>query len=647
MRRNDRNKKMYFRHFLIYLAIILVIIGGTYLLYFSPHEIKAGILLDRKDTGNKIALKLGYGNNIKWIKINKNVELEDSVAYNVKLLGLRLKSITPCSVYTGQVFKKDSKTIQLESGEVLKLKENVHHYKIVNEELIPISSNSVISGASDYKFIGDDKGNVQVVLVNPINIDLIRVGISNRDFSSLKHTELIFTTKKEEREKKFRGKGITILYDNKEYKTKTNDQVRIQYVNNEIKISLVGSDSSPESDFLIGTSKNKIKLLPINKEKPISIPTLIRGKESNNYTPMYYGEFEIFIEDDALKLINSVPLESYLKTVVPSEIPANGGIIGYKVQAIAARTYVLSDMLSGRFTHLGFHVDDTTLTQVYNSQKEQTLCNQAIEETKGMVMTYKGKIIDAKYYSTSPGVGAPYNEIYYSGYQHDVENPKPYLTFMNFTNTNIDDLSDEDKAEEFFKNWTINSYDSNFSLFRWKVTLDGKQLIKNINENIYKCYVKSPDSFKKEWHFKIFTKTKITEAGIGKIKDLFINKRGKAGNILEMTIVTEDSTYRVHGEYNIKKLLTLPEFTLTPLYGKDSKDYKALPSPFFIIEKKLTSTSIKEITLYGGGFGHGVGMSQNGVIGLVRLDKDYTEILNTFYKNVRIINYKDAIKTFY
>jgi SpoIID/LytB domain protein len=302
-------------------------------------------------------------------------------------------------------------------------------------------------------------------------------------------------------------------------------------------------------------------------------------------------------------------------------------------------------MLAGRFTSLGFHVDDTTMSQVYNSLPSVELCDQAIDETKGLVMTYEGKIIDAKYYSTSPGVGAPYNQIYYDDNGYKGENPEPYLSFKDYTGTGVDDLSDETKASEFFKNWTIESNDSNSPYFRWKIAIDFKLLKETINSNIYDRYTKSPSSFKKKWYLGIYRSTVIPEEGIGNIQDLFISKRGIAGNIIEMTIIADSGTYRVQKEQNIKKLLTPAEFTITPIYGKDIKNFKAFPSPFFIIDKQLQKSNIESVTIYGGGFGHGVGMSQYGVIGLSREGKDYKEILNIFYKGIRFKNYEDVIKT--
>lgn len=633
MRRNRRRKIRYIKYFFIYLALLTIFAGTIYFLFFIPREIKYGVVLDRKESSDSISIKLGYGKNIKWVKVKKSLQLPESPAYDVSMKGSRIQTITPCSVYSGRVFTKDDNTVVFEDGKILKLKSGLSYVKIENEALKVLPSSSVLTGASDYKFIGDKDGNISLVIVNSIDIDSVRVGISNYDFSTLEHSILTFSS----------SRGIKFNFNSKEYKTKRNEQLRIEYKNNSIILSIYTINKKENTlKESLGQTKDKVYVYPVSDEYPMIVSSLTR---TNGYVPQYFGSFEVFIRDNSLRAVNSIDLEQYLRYVVPGEMLSSGGLEGYKAQAVAARTYVLSDMLSGRFTSLGFHVDDTTLSQVYNSLPSVELCNQAIEETKGQVMTYGGKIIDAKYYSTSPGVGAPFNEIYYEGNGYKKQNPKPYLSFRDYTGTGINDLSDETKASEFFKNWTMDSYDSNSPYFRWKITIDGKLLEKTINSNIYDRYTKSPDSFKKKWYLGIYKKTVIPKEGIGSIQDLYISRRGTSGNIIEMTIVADSGTYRVLKEQNIKKLITPEEFTITPIYGKDIKNFKAFPSPFFTIDRQLQNTGIKSITIYGGGFGHGVGMSQYGVIGLSRGGKGYLEMLNIFYENVNIRNYEDLIKT--
>jgi SpoIID/LytB domain protein len=642
-----KKKKKYIRYFFIYLIVLSLISALTYFLFFNPTQINSGIVLDKKESSNSISLKLGYKKNIKWVKVSKKISLPDSLAYNVTMKGFRLKSITPCEVYTGRVFSRDDKNVVFQDGKTLKLNKDVTFVKKEGESLTLLAPNSVISGGSDYKFIGDDSGNISTILVGSIDVNAIRVGISNRDFTTLDHQQIGL----------YSSMGLSVKFNNTEYKTKKSrsqwpvkihEELVLENKNGTtvlsvytLSINIYTGEAIPVFKAKIGETKDKIYITPGSEDSPIYAYTL---KRTNGYVPSYYGTFEVFMKDSALRMINEVDIEKYLKYVVPSEMLSSGGLEGYKVQAIAARTYVLSDMLSGRFTASGFHVDDTVMTQAYNAQAPNDICDRAIEESRGMVLAYNNKIIDAKYYSTSAGVGAPFNQIYYSKDEYNGDNPEPYLGFMDFTGTGVKDLSDEARAAEFFKDWTVNSYDSNSPYFRWKISIDAKDLIKTINSTIYDRYTNSPDSFKKKWYLGIYRKTAIPKEGIGNIQDLFISKRGTAGNIMELTLVSDTGTYRVEKEINIKKLLTPPEFIMTPLYGKDTKSFKKLPSPFFVIESQLQKGKLKGIIIYGGGYGHGVGMSQYGVIGLAKAGRSYNEILNIFYKDIKITDYEDILK---
>lgn len=113
-----------------------------------------------------------------------------------------------------------------------------------------------------------------------------------------------------------------------------------------------------------------------------------------------------------LKVINSIDIEKYLMQVIPSEMPISFGLEALKVQAVAARTYALREVLNARYKNLGFHIKDTIESQVYNNQVESPIANKAIRETKNEIMAYNNKPIDAKYFSTSSGFTSFANDIW-------------------------------------------------------------------------------------------------------------------------------------------------------------------------------------------------------------------------------------------
>jgi stage II sporulation protein D len=604
-------------------------------LFRNPTYISCGILLDKRVNSNSIDVKLGYDDKIKWIKVSKKMGLPDGIAYNVKMRGIIVTSITPLRIYTGKVLARNAKTLVLDTN-TLTFDKKVYYYKIINHTLIQLSSNSVIVGSSESKFIENTK-NIAAVLVSPPNIENIRVGISNSDFSSLNHYSLLMHSLK----------GLIIKYnDGSSFKIK-NDYLKITYKDGFMELSTYTKTNSIISFKSALTSTNKRFHIYSASDNPILVDSLIRVGAGYEYIPKYYGDFELSIRDASMKLINEVNIEDYLRYVVPSEMLSSGGEEGYKVQAVAARTYVLSDMLSGRFAKYGFHVDDTTLSQVYNALPSNVFCDNAIIATAGEVMTYDNKIIDAKYYSTSCGVGAPFNQVWYDGSTPGSTNPEPYLTFNNYSGETVTDLSKDFDASNFLKDWTMVSNDSNSPYYRWKYTVDWKTISTIVNKNIYNCYNKNPDSFKKKWILNFYKPAKIPKSGIGKISDIYISEHGVAGNVLELTIEADTGTYRIYREYNIKRLLISKDIEITPLYGNVITNITSLPSNFFVIDKETSNNKNINITIYGGGFGHGVGMSQYGVIGLVRQGKTYRDILDIFYRNIKFNNYQAAIKSYY
>ncbi|MCA1630096.1 MAG: SpoIID/LytB domain-containing protein, partial [Acidobacteria bacterium] len=122
----------------------------------------------------------------------------------------------------------------------------------------------------------------------------------------------------------------------------------------------------------------------------------------------YRGRIEVFTNlNGALTVVNVVALEDYVRGVVPNESSPGGfgggpAIESLKAQAVAARTYAVSNR--GQFAAAGFDVLPTTRSQVYGGMAtEHQLSSRAVEETRGVVATYRGQPINALYTSTCGG----------------------------------------------------------------------------------------------------------------------------------------------------------------------------------------------------------------------------------------------------
>jgi peptidoglycan hydrolase-like amidase len=119
----------------------------------------------------------------------------------------------------------------------------------------------------------------------------------------------------------------------------------------------------------------------------------------------YRGIVEVFGNArNTFTVVNELPLEDYLLGVVPNELsPATfGQLEALKAQAVAARTYVLKNM--GQYRKDGYDICDSDACQVYlGADTEDPLATRAINETRGVVATYRGELINALYSSTCGG----------------------------------------------------------------------------------------------------------------------------------------------------------------------------------------------------------------------------------------------------
>lgn len=120
----------------------------------------------------------------------------------------------------------------------------------------------------------------------------------------------------------------------------------------------------------------------------------------------YRGVFVISLHKGKLQLVNRLELEEYLQGVVPREVSPGWPLAAVKAQAVAARTYTYSALKTSSKRHQenGFDLCATDHCQVYGgATAEHPATNRAVMETKDLVLTYKGKMIEAFYHSSSGG----------------------------------------------------------------------------------------------------------------------------------------------------------------------------------------------------------------------------------------------------
>lgn len=587
------------------LILLIVIIAGTVSILFFPRSIEHGVVVSSE---NKTITLLING---KQKTYNSSVNFPKLTVVNFKYNLFKAYSFKEVSPITERVMMKDQYSYDLEASSKINLSNKVSYYTVDKDNNIKVSDNkSVIVGKNNLKYFKDKKGELKTFLSFPMDYSTMRVGISNTGFSSVYHEKsLIMCTT---------PSTLYSVRDNFSLDLPKGTPVIIEPEGNTLKLTVNNKTS---------TYKNRIYL----KGDGLTIDTIKRGSPA--FTPSYSGILEFTTNENRLCIINEVDLEDYLRKVVPSEMPLSGGVEALKCQAIAARTYAISDMLASRFANLGFYVDDSTRSQVYNNIPMQPLSTEAVNSTKGIIMTYDDIPIDAKYYSTSAGTGVAYKDVWFN--PDGTTDDRPYLLTNNYLTPNVEFPKSEEDWLKFYKDTSIKAIDSDYPFFRWKVEYTKAGLTTALNKTLKSLY----EGGRSRNFLTIYKNSKEIETlpEPKDLQDIRILKRAEGGIAMEVSFVFSNVTVNVKSDSYIRSSIKCnQEYTNEPttlLRNKASSltTMSSLPSAFFSVEK----TNDKFI-LYGGGFGHGAGMSQYGAIELSKKGQKYEDILNTFYKNIKI-----------
>lgn len=324
-----------------------------------------------------------------------------------------------------------------------------------------------------------------------------------------------------------------------------------------------------------------------------------------NSTP-YRGIIILKVDSNQkITVINEVNIEEYLYSVLPKEMSTGFPYEALKAQAVCARTYTINNI--GRFKEYGFDLTDNTLSQVYGGVNvEADDCTNAVEDTKGMVVTYNGSLAETFYYASSSGETLDVKDVWGS-------TTYPYL------------ISVEDTYQSVI-------YPNGYT---WEIAYTAEEVTKLMNEKGF---------------------------SLGTIKDITIDKTSPQGAVTSLTFVGErgSKTYTLG---NTRTVLGLKSqvFKISKEYSRN--EYKtsfitsggvvsANNSGYVIsssgIDKAdaqyaVTSNGITKISssyseqaadkfvIYGSGYGHGIGMSQNGAKGMAKSGFTYDRILMHYF----------------
>ncbi|WP_353931930.1 SpoIID/LytB domain-containing protein [Okeanomitos corallinicola TIOX110] len=338
----------------------------------------------------------------------------------------------------------------------------------------------------------------------------------------------------------------------------------------------------------ITTTKNLIR---VNDSEKANNNRLYAGRL--NLQPNAYGTYS---------LVNQVPLETYLRGVVPYEIGTKAPTASLEAQAIIARTYALRNVR--RFAVDNYELCATTHCQVYNGLNAAAkTTDQAIATTRGMVLTYNNELVDALYSSTTGGVTAYFSDVWNG---EDRSYLRPVVDAPNnIWDLSAKNLSDENNFRQFI-NLKTGFNESKWDVFRWNKQTSVEDIT---------------------WHLQKFLRAKKSPyANFKTLEAMAVTKRSQSGRILEMGIKTDIGTFTLEKD-EIRSAFAAPRSTL-----------------FYLQPLNKGTPGIWGYAFVGGGLGHGVGLSQTGAQNLAKLGWSSAKILQFYYPGAELKKLGEEIK---
>ena len=309
----------------------------------------------------------------------------------------------------------------------------------------------------------------------------------------------------------------------------------------------------------------------------------------------YRGLMEIYpIAGRGLGIVNIVDMEVYLLGVVPSEVSSQWPYESLKAQAVLARTQAIIRRERGG-THKadGYHMCDGQHCQAYNGvMSEANTTDRAVLETEGELLTYHARPAYTFYHSNCGGYMQASSEVTGWG-------DSPYLT----THQDLPpDIARPIDSPWKFHQWITGDPPANCnypgrvrsSEFRWLRIVKHKDMEFRINRDY----------------------------NIGTLLDLIPLKRSPSGNVNSIRLVGSKKTVTVDREHLIRNIL----------------GFSSIKSTMFFIEvNRFKNGKVRNYWIYGGGWGHGIGMCQSGAAGLAgKYNKNYREIIEFYFPGTKI-----------
>ncbi len=347
----------------------------------------------------------------------------------------------------------------------------------------------------------------------------------------------------------------------------------------------------------------------------------------------FHGILKFIVEGDKITVINILPIEDYLESVISSEMNPNSPFEFLKAHAVISRSWVLAQIIKknniAEHNHPDISQTDNEHIKWYDREDHDNYdfcaddhCQryqgvtkiindkvlEAVEGTRGLVLKHDNEICDARFSKCCGGISESFENVW-EPVNH------PYLVSISDYKYEQDIFDLDLKKENASKKW-IKSFPQAFCNSNDSSLL--ASLLPNYDletKNFYRWTVE----YKQEEMSQLINGK--SEFDFGQIIDLIPVERGNSGRIYKLKIVGTKRTMIVGKELEIRKLL--------------SKSH--LFSSAFIVEKIDIENDIPgTFILYGAGWGHGVGLCQIGAAVMSSNGYRFDEILSHYYRNSTI-----------
>ena len=295
----------------------------------------------------------------------------------------------------------------------------------------------------------------------------------------------------------------------------------------------------------------------------------------------YRGRLQLRLEGGQLQVVNHVALETYLPSVVGSEMPASWPLEALRAQAVAARTYALK----ARKPASVFDLQATTASQVYKGVEAETPSTRAaVEGTRGLVLTYDDALIDAVFHSSSAGSATESSGQLWP-------RQLPYLV-------------------------SVPDFDRESPVREWRQPLDAALLGRAFPE------------------LEAVTAIEVVSTtATGRVRQARV--LGPSGQLLL-------SGAQLRSRLGLKS--TWVRFELAPMAAPPAESPLAAvplsPLPALTLPPPAAPTlEVLQLVAVGRGYGHGIGMSQWGALGLARQGESFAAILRHYYRGTQLRPY--------